>query len=683
MKNSMKNYFTSAGRLAVYLTFLSLGLTSCNNGGVTFDNASVEGGSSSGVLASCDEIKPGAHFNGGSGATNDPYLICSEQQLLNISLAVISAKPSLTSAGSVKFPYMSKAFKLGKSLNFAKSDVEFFSLGHFMASLGRSSAISGSDKHIIATHDKRNVTDYVSKLSSQRIPFTGQFDGNGNTVEIGDYAPTESRLVGLFSVLSPGAVIKNLVLKNFNIYAKGGVNIGCLAGSILKSDQTKVWESYGLPQVSKKIVLDKIQIESCSLNDVVANSAALVGLVRSYSGEDVSISNIALSKIYIDGGIETNIEPAYGDEILQAAPVRTRMHNIGVLVGYFQVDGKATLNNIVLDDGKVSLESFYTGIDRVTDVGDIRYASFGVVDDVDAIYSLFDTGLSDQYAESDPASSVGALLGAFNTSSNLARVSVSNIAIANSQTIFQETTRAAGAFAGSIGLLGGIVSFQDISLKNTLVKFGINEFSLPSNGVGLMAGSLSIGSSGSSYSFSKIKVDGQIVSDNAEDSSNISGFVGSVNALDEVVLKDNKVSFSEIDIAGAAVLGGIDIKSLGSFAGSLSGNGSLSASSAGVNKISLSKINNEFVISTPDNYAMIVGGLAGYLGGGDYSLSDVIVRTQIDTSNQYGFYNFVNAVVGMFSTKAEIAISNSSYDATLRPEFVTGIPEAQDNFVEL
>jgi hypothetical protein len=681
MKKSIKKYFSKAGGLAIYLTILSFGLTSCNNGDVTFDSASVEGGSSSGVLATCDEIKPGAHFNGGSGSANDPYLICSEQQLLNISLAVIGAKPSISSAGTVKFPYMGKAFKLGKSLNFAKSEVEFFSIGHLMGSLGRSSAISGSDKNLIATHDKRNITDYVSKLSSQRIPFSGQLDGNGNTIEIGDYAPTESRLVGLFSVLSPGAIIKNLILKNFNIYAKGGVNIGCLAGSILKSDQTQIWQNFGLPQVSKKIVLDKIKIEGCSLYDVVANSAALVGLVRSYSGEDVSITNIALSKIYIDGGSETNLEPAYGDDFLQASSVRTRMHNIGTLVGYFQVDGKATLNNIILDDGKVSLESYYTGIDRVTDVGDIRYASFGIVDDVDSIYSLFDTGLSDQFSENDPANSVGALLGAFNTSSNLARVSISNIAISNSQNIFQETTRASGIFAGSIGLLGGIVSFQDISLKDNLVKFGINDFSLPSNGVGLMAGSLSVGSSGASYSFSKIKVDGQIVSDNAEDSSNISGFFGSINALDEVVLKDNKITFSEIDIAGTAVLGGIDIKSLGSFAGSLSGNAS--ASSSGANKISLSKVNNEFIISTPDNYAMVVGGLAGYLGEGNYSLSDVTVRTQIDTSNLHGLYNFVNAIVGMFSSKAEIVISNSSYDATLRPEFLTGIPKDKDNFVEL
>ncbi len=680
MKNNKMKKIFNAGKLVTCLAMLSLGLTSCNNGDVTFDNAAVEeGGASSGGLASCDEIKPGVYFNAGAGTPSNPYIICSEQQLLNISLAVIESKPSLSSAGTVRFPYMNKSFKLGRSLNFAKSEVEFFSLGHFMGSLGRSSAISGADKHLIATHDKRNLSDYVARLSSQRVPFSGQLDGNGNTIEIGDYAPTESRLVGLFSVLSPGAVIKNLILKNFNIYAKGGVNIGCLAGSILKSDQTKVWESYGIPQTSKKVILDKIAIESCSLNDVVANSGALIGVIRSYPGEEVSISNVALSKVFIDGGAETILEPAYGDEVLQAVPVLNRMHNIGVLAGYVQVDGKASFSSIALDGNKVSLESFYTGESRETDLGDIDYDG----NDVASIYYQYEGSMSDDFLPKDPASSVGSVFGGLNTSSNLARLNVTKISLTNSQTSFFETTRAAGSFAGSIGLLGGIVSFEEISIKDNLVKFGMNEWSLPSSGVGLMSGVLSLGSSGANYRFSKINVDSQIIADNAESSGDISGFFGSVNALDEVVSQDNSIVFSDINIVGTATLGGIDLRSLGSFAGSLAGNGSLNATNVGKNKISLSKINNEFVISTPDNYALAVGGLAGYLGGGVYTLDEVVIRTQISTTNQYGIYNFVNSIVGMFSTSAEVVVKNSSYDSSLRPEFATGIPEAQDNFVEL
>lgn len=686
MNNSLKKYGTKTGGLAIYLAILYLGLTSCNNGSVNSsgDSASLAGASRPGVLSSCSEVKLGVHFNGGSGTPSDPYIVCSEQQLLNISLAQIGSKPSLTSAGSVKFPYMTKSFKLGRNLDFSKSEVEFFSIGHFMASLGRSSAISGSDKNLIATHDKRNITNYVARLGSQRIPFSGQFDGNGNTIEIGDYAPTESRLVGLFSVLSPGAIIKELVLKNFNIYAKGGVNIGCLAGSILKSDQTKIWEDSGLLQTSKKIILDKISIESCSLNDVVANSGGLIGLVRTYPGQELSVSNIALTKILIDGGAETRIEPAYGDELLQALPVLNRMHNVGVLAGYVQIDGEATFNNILLDGNKVSLESFYTGEDRSTDMGDINYLTAGLIKDIDAIYSLFDTALSDEFSPKDPANSVGVVFGAFNTSSNFARVNVGNILVSNSQTLFYETTRAAGTFAGSIGLLGGIVSFKDISLKDNLIKFGMNDWSLPSTGVGMMAGVLSIGSSGSSYSFSGIKVDGQILADNAESSGDISGFIGHISALDEKMTKDNIISFSNIDISGSAVLGGVDIRSLGSFAGTLAGKGSFSGKPDGFNKISLTKVNNEFLISTRDNYSLLVGGLAGYLGSGVYSLDEVVVKTKIDVRNQYGFYNFVNAVVGMFSSEAKIVASKSSFDSSLNPDFVTtGIPEDQDEFLEL
>jgi len=669
-------------RFLIVIVSLSL-IASCKNNSVSVNRALVQGSGSTGLSSSCDEIKTNQHFNGGTGTVSDPYLICSEQQFLNISLAVTDSRPSLISAGTVKFPYMNKSFKLGKNINFSKSDVEFFSLGHFMASVGRSSAISGSDKYLIATHDQRNLTDYIAKLASQRIPFTGEFNGDNNTIEVGDYAPTESRLVGLFSALSLGASVKNLVLKNFHVYAKGGVNVGCLVGSILKSEQTTVWRGFGIFLPSKKIVLDRISIDNCSLNDVVSNSAALVGLIRTYHGEELSVSNIALSNIFIDGGAETKLEPAYGDDLLQSAPVLNRMHNVGALAGYVQIDGKATFSDIAMANSEISLESFYTGLDRALDMGDIGYNSAGSINDVAAIYSLFDTGMSDEYLANDPANSVGALFGAFNTSSNLARVNVQNISVTNSQTNFLETTRASGTFAGSIALLGGIVSFQGISLKNNVIKFGVNDFSLPSSGVGLMAGVLSIGSSGANYSFNKIQIDGHIQGDNAESSGDISGFFGSVNALDEDVAKNNKISFSEIDIAGSAVLGGVDIRSLGSFAGSLSGKGNLNVPSLGSNLISLSKVNNDFDISTPDNYSMAVGGLVGYLGSGVYSLDEVVVRTQIGTTNQYGFYNFVNSIVGMFSSEAQMAVTNSSYDSTLRPEFVTGIPTLQDNFVEL
>ena len=108
MNNSLKKYFTRTGGLAIYLAILSLGLTSCNNGAVTSDSdsASLNGGSSAGVLSSCSEIKAGAHFNGGSGTPSDPYIICSEQQLLNISLAEIDLRFNF----SISAKYISTSF---------------------------------------------------------------------------------------------------------------------------------------------------------------------------------------------------------------------------------------------------------------------------------------------------------------------------------------------------------------------------------------------------------------------------------------------------------------------------------------------------------------------------------------------------------------------------------------------
>jgi hypothetical protein len=635
------------------------------------------------ILAKCTVIDSKATFNAGSGTDADPYIICNEQQFLNISQAEFSKLPSMTSAGEVKFPYMSKVFKLGVNLNFEKSGVEFFSLGHFMGSLGRSKAISDSDKYLVATHDSRNLSSYISALSTQRVPFTGVLDGGGYVIEIGDYAPTESRMVGLFSALAPGATIKNLNLKNFNIYAKGGVNIGCLAGSLADTSHMKVWKDKSTPPSSPKVVIDKVSIDGCKMYDVVANSGGLLGVARSYLGQDLSVSNIKLSNILIDGGIETKLEPAYGDEIMQAVPVLNQFHNIGILAGYAQIDGKANFSNIVVEKGEVSLVGFYTGAEREEDLGNLDYINNAFLEDYTFIDHVFNAGLSDSYVANDPVRAVGTLFGALNTSSNLARLTVSNVSISESKASFYEAAKNVGSVAGSIGLLGGIVTIQDLTLKSNMIKFGINEWSLPSSGVGLFAGSISIANSGANYTFNLLNIDGQIIADFAEGSSEIAGFAGSIQALDEVVIIDTKLNFSDIKINGTASLRGVDLRSLGAFAGSIQGTGEAPAPSAGVNKVSMSKVESDFVISTADNYAFVVGGLAGYLGRGTYVMNQVAVRTSIDLTNPFGFYNNVNSVVGMFSSNAAVTITGSSY-APLRPEFASGIPTPQaNNFLKL
>jgi len=670
-------------KITFHLTTL-LTITACNNANFSVEEASSGIGTTfaQGALASCSVINPATPFNSGSGTVSDPYIICSEQQLLNISQAVFDKSPSLTSAGEVKFPYMNKAFKLGASLNFSKGDVEFFSLGHYMASLGRSKAISESDKNLVATHDERNLSTYVDLLSSQRIPFNGSLDGNGNTIEIGDYAPTESRLVGLFSVLAPGAVIKNLNLKNFNIYSKGGVNIGCLAGSILDSAQIQVWKDQSLPSTSKKVSIDKVNIDGCKIYDAASNSGALVGVVRTYLAEELNVSNINLSNVLIDGSIETKFAPAYGDEVMQALPIINQFHHVGILAGYVQIDGKANFNNITIDKSDISLVGYYTGADREEDLGSLEYITNSFLEDYAFIFDAFSNGLSDTFSDNDPVRSVGSMFGSLNTSSNLARLTVSSVKVTESKSSFYETIKNVGTFSGNLGLLGGVVTIQDVSLSGNMIKFGLNELSLPSSGIGNLAGTLSIAGSGADYKFNRITIDGQIIGNNADSSGDISGFVGSIQALDEVVSVDTKVGFTDIKIAGIADLGGGDIRSLGSFAGSMTGTGEASAPSAGVNKITLTRVENDFVISTSDNYALVVGGLAGYLGRGSYTMNAVTVRTSIDTQNAYGIYNYVNSIIGMFSSNALVTVSASSY-APLRPEFVTGIPAAQDNFQSL
>jgi len=636
----------------------------------------------SGALSTCSLINKVALFNAGSGTDRDPYIICDEQQFLNISLAEINDRPSLNTPGTYNFSNMGKSYKLGRNLNFAESSVEFFSLGHFMASVGRSPVISASDKYLIATNDKRNLTNAVRDLSSQRIPFNGKFDGNGNTIVIGDYVPTESRLVGLFSVVAPGAVIKNFTLKDFHIYTKGGVNIGLVAGSTIQTPLTKFWKDYGIIGTKRTVTFDSISIENSSMYDVVGNSGALSGVLRSYPGEEVIVKNINISNVFIDGAIETSFDPAYGDETLQAFPIVNQMHNVGILAGYAQFDGKASFSNIAVKSSDVSLEGFYTGEWREEDIGDIDYINNSFLADVDFIYDGFDDSLLDHYNPADPAHSVGTVFGGFVTSSNLAKVSVNNVTVNNSSASFYEVVKAAGNFAGSLGLLGGDVSFNSISMSENTIEFGMNEWSLPSSGIGTMAGVLTLGSSGSKYTFSKISVDAQITGKHAATSGEISGFFGLVNALDEVMLKDNKISFSEISISGGATLGGLDIHTLGSFAGSLTADGDSSGASPGKNNISFSSVFNNFFMSTPDNYAMMIGGFAGYLGRGNYVLDKVVVESSIDTFNDHNFYDYVNTVIGFFNSQAVVSITNSSY-LPLRPEFSSGIPEEKDQFVKL
>ena len=663
--------------------FLLSMLVSCNKTTVT--SSSTGGGSvispsdasDKAMAPGCAKIAAGTLFNSGSGTPEKPYYICNEQQFLNISAVKFNSALQVTDPGYFDFPYMDKSFIIGASLSFPKSKVEFFTLGHLMASVGRSLMLSNDEKQTIANYDDKNVSSFVSSLTQMRIPFTGTLNGNGYSIEVGDYFPTESRLIGLISLGGPGITVKNLTIKNFNIYSYGGVNAGLLLGSLLETPVAKQWAKYTDPRSLQPSLIDNVSVINSSLNDVVANSGSLIGAVRVYPSQEVRISNIKIDNVKIDGSLVTQLEAQYGDDLTTA--IYNKMHNVGSFIGSLHSEGSAVVSNIKVNASKVLLQDFYSGRGKVIDTSDINYIySADLTDqttyDINFIYDMSDIV---DYDGTNPVWGVSNFIGSLASLSSAAKVSIGDVSVLNSSSYFQETAKGVGSLVGELAMLSGDLSFLNVNLKSNKIELNNNQYSSPSWGIGNFAGSATFAGSGASYSFRNISVNGEISASFANYSSDISGFFGHASTMDEVMTSDNTIVFSDIFINGSSSVFGNDIHSIAPFAGTFIGLGDQTGTSTGLNKFSMANIYNEFKVSTLGTDPSIVGGFIGFLGDGDYSIHNVVVNADIQIFEPSNFYTNVNSVIGLTSISPVVA---DSYYVPLRTEFVSGLSDHANDF---
>jgi hypothetical protein len=130
----------------------------------------------------------------GAGSKNDPYLIYTADEFNSIGL----------------FPCeWDKSFKL-------MADIDL-------------SGFTESEFNIIGYTD---IDPWL--YNSDKIPFSGVFDGNGHTISNFTYITIDVNNVGLFSLMSdPNAEIKNLEIVDSHISVPNGNHIGSLVGCLL------------------------------------------------------------------------------------------------------------------------------------------------------------------------------------------------------------------------------------------------------------------------------------------------------------------------------------------------------------------------------------------------------------------------------------------------------------------
>ncbi|MCK4294970.1 MAG: hypothetical protein KAY65_17360 [Planctomycetes bacterium] len=198
-----------------------------------------------------------AKYGGGSGTQQDPYLICTAEQLNTI--------------GANQSDW-NKHFKL-------TADIDL-------------SGYTGTDFNMIGY--------YVAWYSNDNIPFTGVFDGNNHTISNFSYTSADKNGIGLFSYVSMPSQVKNLGLINPNIFAQGGY-VGSLVGYINKGIITDCYAKGasisgssnvgGLVGSNDGLIVDCYSSGSVSGNMYVGGLAGEVGpgtVGRCYSTASVS-----------------------------------------------------------------------------------------------------------------------------------------------------------------------------------------------------------------------------------------------------------------------------------------------------------------------------------------------------------------------------------------------------------
>ncbi len=313
-------------------------------------------------------------FGGGSGASSDPYIICSTTQLANV--------------------------------NDFKSDLTYFQLASSL--------------------DLSSVTD-SHPLGSYSMIFSGSFDGQNNVISNWTYSPSSISSpspIGLFPQLAAG-IIQNVTLSTFNIRTPAsysGNSIGTLIGAI-RNGPTQ--SSYG--QVVNSSATDSSviapagsfvggligaaglysRIGGAAYSGSVSGSNTVGGLIGRPSGATITQSHSAgsvtvTSTTGIAGGLAglhmngSSLDRSYSSATINATASTT--NSLGGLIGFINT---STVSNSYASGDVTAANGVQIGglIGGSSDIGNSNSVTF-----------CYSSGLVTAPAAS---TSVGGLIGTF------------------------------------------------------------------------------------------------------------------------------------------------------------------------------------------------------------------------------------------------------------------------------
>jgi len=277
-----------------------------------------------------------AKYGGGTGESNDPYLIYTAEHL-----NAIGAKPN----------DWKKHFKLMADINLAGFDGE-----------------DGRPAFNIIAPDT-DPTDQWSQF--QGTPFTGIFDGNGRTIS--HLTMTGGSYLGLFGQLGSGAEVRNLGVVDVNITGSGyfvgglvgisrGALTGCHSTGVVSGDE---WDVGGLVGANA----DSGHLAQCYSACAVSGGTQEVGGLTAQNSTNATVTHCystgTVSGGHVAGGL---VGINYG--------AVTACYSTGAVNGFSQVGGLVGDNS---SNGHVT-HSYSTGaVNGFTQVGGLVGVVWGSV----------------------------------------------------------------------------------------------------------------------------------------------------------------------------------------------------------------------------------------------------------------------------------------------------------------
>ncbi len=272
------------------------------------------------VVICCCSLPAQAKYGGGTGGPNDPYLIFDANQMNAIG------------ADSNNWD---KHFKL-------MADVD---LGSY-------------------TGTAFNIIGYRVS-SSDNKPFTGVFDGSGQTISNFTYASTGRSSIGLFGYVDdPNAEIKNLGLIGPNVDAGTGGGVGSLVGSLHSGTITNCYVEGGSVAGANYVGgLVGYNDYGCSITNCYSTGSATA---EQFVGGLVGVNNGSISNCYSTGDV-SGTGNSVGGLVGYNWGTITNCYSVGDVSGEWFVSGLVGRNRYgaitnCYSTGSVTAEQFVGGL---------------------------------------------------------------------------------------------------------------------------------------------------------------------------------------------------------------------------------------------------------------------------------------------------------------------------------